>query len=99
VTAADTARFTTQEEDMNNLTAPLAAQLHSRYLDLQTRVEERSDALEGRTDEGATTLEYAGGTLAAMTLVAILIGLFKTGFVPKFIEGFLKKMLEKHLTV
>lgn len=84
---------------MTNLTAPLAARVHSGYLHLQSQVEDRAKALEANVDEGTTTTEYVGGTLAALTLVALLIGLFKTGFVPKFIEGFLKKMLEKHLTV
>jgi hypothetical protein len=84
---------------MTNLTAPLAAQLHSRVLDLQSQVEDRMQALEISNEEGTTTTEYVGGTLAALTLVALLIGLFRSGFVPTFIEGFLKKMLEKHLAV
>ena len=84
---------------MNSLTAPLAANLHARILDVQSRIEDKRVDLATRDEEGAATVEYIGGTIAALAMAAILIGLFRGGFVPKFIEVFIRKMLEKYLTV
>jgi len=84
---------------MNSLTAPLAARVHSRYLEIQSQIEDRRAALEAQPDEGAATVEYVGGTIAALAMAAILIGLVKGGFVPKFMASFLEKQLSKYLTV
>ena len=84
---------------MNSITAPVAASLHARYLELQSRIEDKRVSLAARDEEGASTTEYVVATIAALTLASILVVLFRTGFVPKMIESFIKTMLEKFLKV
>ena len=84
---------------MNSLTAPLAANLQSRRLALRSRIEDKRIDLATREEEGANTVEYIAGTVAALALAACLIALYTTGFVPHFIENFIHNMLNKFLKV
>jgi hypothetical protein len=84
---------------MNTITSRIAARIQSAFVVRRAQLEDRRAAIAENGEEGASTLEYVGATIAAITMAMMLIALFRTGFVPHIIESFIKSMLNKFLKI